>query len=275
MDTMLTSPWPTMHRLILLFCVALIPLTGAEMTATTPRLVLLKLDDVVADKAPAKAVAPNWERITRYLETRRIKASFGIICESLDSDKPLYTEWIKTRIANGYIEFWNHGYLAKYPVDKATGRKSAFDGPPLDEQLEHLRKGQQLFQDKIGLPMRAFGPHAGKLDATAYQALDQIPEIELVWFYHPPKDYTSSKIVIQRVIELEKPIFAPNLENFRSSYAALDPALTSIAMQGHPANWNDERWGQFTAIIDFLIAQGCTFITPSEYLAQRRAAQQP
>ncbi len=52
--------------------------------AADPQVVILKLDDVVAQPSAKGPVSERWQRIADYLVENRIKGSFGIICASLE-----------------------------------------------------------------------------------------------------------------------------------------------------------------------------------------------
>lgn len=235
--------------------------------------VLLKLDDLMGQgRGPNDSVAKTWQRVTDYLEGKGVKASYGILCESLVENRPGYLAWLKARQDKGLIEFWNHGFLNHFKEDKASGRIGQFVGTPIEEQSEYLTKGQKLFADKLGTQMHVFGPHSCAVDAATYAVLEEIPEITMVWFYGPPKGVTTTKFVFERKLNIEVPLFVPNPEDVRTRYEKYGHTLPYIALQGHPAQWDDQRFADFTAIVQYLLDQGCPFMTPSEYLASRAKA---
>ena len=243
----------------------------AALAADAAPVILLKLDDLAWDpKNPEAAVSGRWKQITAYLEGKNLTSSYGILCESLVGEHPAYIAWLKERQAKGVIELWNHGFAFNYKADPASGRKGAFEGTSQAEQRDMLIKGQQLFHDRIGGDLHAFGPHVCHLDGNTYATLETIPEITMVWFYGPPKGVTSGKFVFKRTINLESPIFVPNPAEVQEQFLKTGKNLPYIAMQGHPNQWNAERYQAFTATIDFLLAQGCTFMSPSAYVASKK-----
>jgi peptidoglycan/xylan/chitin deacetylase (PgdA/CDA1 family) len=269
-------PATCLATLVLVFTAALTVSAVEAPAAPTAPVILLKLDDLSWDpKNPDAAVSGRWKQIADYLEGKNLKASFGILCESLATDHPAYIAWLKERQTKGLIELWNHGYNFNYKADPATGAKGAFEGTPLEVQRDMLIKGQQLFREKIGGDMHAFGPHVCHLDGTTYTALEAIPEITMVWFYGPPKGVTTGKFVFKRTINLESPIFVPNPAEVQEQFLKTGKHLPYIAMQGHPNQWNAERFQAFTATIDFLVAQGCTFMSPSAFLATQKRPAAP
>ena len=49
----------------------------SSTTSSASTIIILKLDDVSQQNG---AILPNFQRITRVLESRRIKGSYGLIC---------------------------------------------------------------------------------------------------------------------------------------------------------------------------------------------------
>lgn len=39
-----------------------------------------------------------------------------------------------------------------------------------------------------------------------------------------------------------------------------------IVLQGHPNQWDDKRFEDFTKVVRYLKEQGCPFMTASEYV---------
>ncbi len=125
-------------------------------------------------------------------------------------------------------------------------------------------------REKLGITFTTFGPHWSGTNEFTGKALDQIPELR-IWFYGPAK--TSSKLVLQRVLTLENPTFVPDYDRFVQLYQQRAKDKPVLALQGHPNAWTPERWDGFVKIIRFLQDQGCTFMTPSEYLCSNRNSQ--
>jgi peptidoglycan/xylan/chitin deacetylase (PgdA/CDA1 family) len=258
-----------MLRLLLLLTLSF-SLVAAE--AAGP-LVMLKLDDLVRHgKKPESTVSPRWQKVADFLKAEGVKANFGIICESLDSDCPGYVAWLKQLTADKQIELWNHGWYGSLPKDQVTAtRLGEFLGATAEEQRGLLEKSLHLVQEKTGIAMVAYGPHAAPLvgpdAAAAYAALAQVPQYKLVFYYAPPEETTTDKVVVPRLMELEKPLFVPNADNIRSSFEAKGRKVPLITLQGHPNQWDDPRFEQFAASVRYLKEQGCRFVTVSEYLA--------
>ena len=226
-----------------------------------PQVIILKLDDVKQVKNGA--VHRNWQRVADYIEANHLKASFGIICSSLEKDNPAYFDWIKAMNQKGFIEFWLHGYHERTAGEK-TGE---FEQGTFEEQKAVLERSEKLAREKLGFALPAFGPHwTGTTDATE-QALDAVPEIK-IWLYGPKTPKFYKKVSLPRVLGLENPTFVPDFAKFKAAYERVGAAEKYLVLQGHPPNWyNDDRWNGFIQIVEFLKAKGCVFMTPSEYVA--------
>ncbi len=244
--------------------------------AARPLAVVLKLDDLVRGGKPSTAtVSPRWQRTTDFLEGEKIKASYGLLCDSLEGDCPAYIDWIKQRVTNGFIEIWHHGYYARLlPAEmQVNGRTAEYMGGSVEAQAAMFRKSLDLVKQKTGIEMMAFGPHSTAIDGITYKALEGIPEIKMVFYYGPPKDVPTSKFVVKRLMELEKPLFVPNPENVQKTYEQKKDTLPYIVIQGHPNQWDDARFENFKKSVLYLRDQGCRFLTPSELLTEQNVAK--
>ena len=61
-------------------------------------------------------------------------------------------------------------------------------------------------------------------------------------------------------------VTSPDVEASVAFYEKHAATKSVLVLQGHPEQWNDERWSGFTKIIDFLKSKNVVFMTPSEYL---------
>ena len=240
--------------------------TDAEdASSKQPQVVVLKLDDVVANPAEdGPPVPPRWQRVTDFLKESDLKASYGIIGFSLEEDNARYFEWIKSQHAGGMIEFWNHGYRNR----KGSDPLGEFEGP-YEEQKISLEKTQRLAKERLGIELKVFGPHWSGTNADTARALDEIPAITM-WFYGPAD---SKKFIFPRFLTLENPTHVPDFAKFKAAYERVGHDKPCLALQGHPNSWDEGRWDNFVQIIRFLQSQGCVFMTPTEY-KQRSTSQE-
>ncbi len=220
-----------------------------------PPVVILKLDDV------RQPLHPNWQRVADYIETNRLKASFGIIGSSLESNNPSYFDWIRKMNKKGHIEFWLHGYRERTKDDK----NGEFEQGSFEEQKAILERCERLAKEKLGFTLSAFGPHWSATTEATEQALDAVPEIQ-IWLYGPRQPKYYKKISLPRVMALENPTFVPDFEKFKTTYERVAAKEKFLVLQGHPPNWHSaERWNGFIQIVEFLRSKNCVFMTPSEY----------
>jgi peptidoglycan/xylan/chitin deacetylase (PgdA/CDA1 family) len=239
-----------------------------------PPIIVLKLDDL--KQHYGGRVHPGWQRVADYLKEKKIKAGFGIICETLEKADPKYVEWIRALHDSGQIEFWFHGFDHK--VHEENGVKyNEFNGRSYEEQKEHLEKSQKLAKEKLGFAFNTFGPPGGVGSASFNQdtlrALVEDPDMHVMLFPGPlndagrkAMDSSGGKLVILDYpwqVRLERPLFKPNFEAFLTGYAKF-PNREYFVLQGHPATWKDEGFDQFKQIIEFLQSQKAVFMTPSE-----------
>jgi peptidoglycan/xylan/chitin deacetylase (PgdA/CDA1 family) len=232
-------------------------------------VVLLKLDDVVQYRKPPAPVSPRWQRVTDFLAQQHLKVGFGIICESLEQPSPAYVKWIQDLQQSGQIEFWCHGYHMKNASEPGE-----FEQGTAEEQAAIFRKCEKLAQDKLGFPLPAFGPHwSGTTEATD-AALETVPEIK-IWLYGPAKPKHFTRLSLERVMALENPTFVPDPAKFKPFYERNGAKQKVLVLQGHPDQWDDQRWAGFLEIIEFLKSKGAKFSTPSEYLKLVLVASAP
>jgi peptidoglycan/xylan/chitin deacetylase (PgdA/CDA1 family) len=226
-----------------------------------PQVIILKLDDV--QQVRNGVVHRNWQRVADYIGTNHLKASFGIICSSLETDNPAYFDWIKDLNKKGFVEFWLHGYRARTQADKS----GEFEQGTFEEHKALLERSEKLAKEKLGFTLPAFGQHwSGTTDATE-RALDAVPEIK-IWLYGPRASKLYRKVSLPRVMGLENPTFVPDFAKFKATYERIGAKEKYLVLQGHPPNWyTDERWNGFIQIVEFLRSKGCVFMTPSEYVA--------
>jgi peptidoglycan/xylan/chitin deacetylase (PgdA/CDA1 family) len=239
-----------------------------------PPIIVLKLDDL--KQHYGGNVHPRWQKVADYLREKKVKAGFGVICETLEKADPKYVEWIKSRQQTGEIEFWFHGFDHK--VHEVGGQKyNEFNMRSYEEQKERLEKSQKLAKEKLGFTFHAFGPPGGVGTASfnddTLRIMIEDPDMHVMLFPGPLNDAgrkamasSNGKLVILDYpwqVRLERPLFKPNFDAFVAGYAKF-PKREYFVLQGHPAAWTDESFEQFKKIVEFLITQKAEFMTPSE-----------
>jgi peptidoglycan/xylan/chitin deacetylase (PgdA/CDA1 family) len=236
--------------------------TAAEDTAQlTLRLpvyrqwVVLKADDLTD---AGGQVPPGFVRLFRLLADHDIVASVGLIGRSLETGSTFYAAILRKELATGRIEIFSHCY------DHSSNGTAAiqptvweFKNTPLANQIDHLRRTQDLARLKLNVTIRSFGAPYNAVDSVTVEALRAIPELQ-VWLFGLPG---SGKLVLPRVAELEFPLGNPDAAQFIAHYDAAFPVMT---LQMHPAGWNTAKWLEFEKIVEFLKERQVTFALPSQ-----------
>lgn len=231
-----------------------------------PRVpVVLKLDDLVSTREGA--VPERWRRVTDFARERNLKISAGIICDSLEGEKPAYFSYIKELHSSGSCEFWFHGYDHKQ-WDEGGRKLQEFNGTSYEHQKDHFVKSQALAKEKLGFAFAAFGSPFNATDATTSRVLAEDPDIKVLLFGNAG-DRASGKVVLDRVgpVNIEIPLFVPNPEKFAEAYGANAKGRKYYVLQGHPNQWDDARWAAFVRLVDFLQQNRIPVVTPSELAA--------
>lgn len=227
----------------------------------SPPEVVLKLDDLVSTRDGN--VVPRWKRITDFALAHNIKLSVGIIANSLEGDKPVYFEWIKSLQATGLFEFWFHGYDHK-AWKEGDRNVSEFQGASYGQQKDHFVRSQALAREKLGFAFKTFGSPFNATDTVTDRVLSEDPDIK-VFLFGNPRDTACGKVVLDRVgpVNIEAPLFAPNADAFISGYLKNASGRRYYVIQGHPAQWDDARWSQFVKIVDYLQRNHIPVVTPT------------
>lgn len=256
-----------------LFCASLAPafifsalacatVTKAEASDSSqkPPVVILKLDDL-------RKPDTKFRRILDFLESRNIKATAGIICNSLEGDNEAYFSWIKEKHSSGMVEFWLHGYNHKKWQDADGKDLMEFKRVPYEDQKETITKCQDLARAKLGFPFRTFGAPFNATDEETLKVLNEDPDIKVFLYGNPANASKAPGLMIQdrTAMNIENPIFVPNTDRLKHDFETLAPTREYFVIQGHPEQWDEERIAEFVRMIDYLCSQGVIFTTPYEY----------
>jgi len=245
--------------LLLLACAAQSWADTAPLNAGKRHYVIWKMDDV-------KGLSPGFQRLADWLAEHKMKASFGVICNSLEANKPAYADWLKKQaIENGgLIEFWNHGYdHQKNVVENGKTCDAEFKGTSQAFQTKHLADSNALWKAKTGLVFQTFGAPYNTSDAETEKALEKHPELK-IWLYGPPT--ATRLLVLRRSLNLECATGTVSYETFMQAYQK-QPQGDCLVLQGHPGKWDDASFDAFQRIAGVLAADKWEFVTPREYRA--------
>ena len=248
-----------------------------------PPIIILKLDDVSQQN---NALLPNFLRMTKLLEARRIKGSYGLICnvkwpgaQPLSDSKEEYYQWVKQLQAAGNVEFWFHGW--DHAAHEENGEPHCeFHHRTYEDQKDRFDRSQKIAYEKLGFHFKTFGPGGARsryesMDANTLRVLAEDPHIHVV-FYPKPLDEPArqlaakGKTVLTRVpnVNLERTTGLADFNFFLEGYNQ-NPAAHYFVLQGHPNPWTDAHFTEVEKILDFLLAQNAVFLTPSEFAAKQ------
>ncbi len=241
-----------------------------DATGGKKQVIILKLDDLTA-KFPSKdcPAGPRWKKVVDTVEKKKIKASFGIILNSLEKDNQPYFDWIKDLNSKGNIEFWNHGMTHGEKTENGNKIQEFNKGSSYEEQKATLEKGQKLAKEKLGIELAVLGTPFNSFSDDTEKALEDFPEMK-IWFYGPSKPKISKKLILERSVNLESSVGNPDFDKFKEAYESKGKNKEYLVLQGHPPAWDDKKYDNFEKIVDYLIEKGCVFMTPSEYAATKK-----
>lgn len=221
------------------------------------QFIILKADDLNFDRN--HIVTLQWQRFINYILEKNIKAALGLIGNSLEKGNAAYIDYIKNLDSTGNFEIWNHGFdHIVNQVNERGERYHEFRNTSFEYQKTQLLKTQELARQKLNMTLHAFGAPGNAYDQNTIAALAEIKELK-VWFFGPQN---SSLLALKRYSEIEYPTHNPDYQKFMQFY---NPKREYLALQIHPNSWNDQRFEEFKKIIEQLIADGATFITPCQY----------
>ncbi len=221
------------------------------------QFIILKADDMYWDIK--NTISENWLRFVDMIFQKGIKASLGVIGNSLEHATNDYYVILKFLDNSGHFELWNHGYNHILNQINENGvNYCEFKNTSYLYQQQNLERTQFLANTKLQISFRTFGAPGNAYDESTLKVIDENEEI-LIWFFGNPK---SKKLVLKRFGEIEFPTFNSNFNKFVEIY---DTGRDNLVLQIHPDKWDDSRFAEFEKVVDFLIENQSTFITPIEY----------
>ncbi len=214
-------------------------------------VVILKFDDLGGNFL-------TFDRVAKILRERDIVASFGLVGNTIlgvSPKMPLIT-YMKKWIEEDGIEIWHHGFYHT---------KEEFSTDDYDTQLTNFKRTLDEFERTTGLKITSFGsPHNNSGRDTIIMVKDNFPEIK-AFFHGYYDDNVSSVYHIRNHCALE-PGGVPgtqDLDAFKIMYS-YQKYNSHIFIQIHPGNYKNSQLNVLEEMIDYLIADGCTFMTPTE-----------
>ncbi len=247
-----------MNRLNILIAIAVLAISLPVIAQDKPRrIAIIKADDV-------RGITPKWDRFFNLSKEKGVKVSAGIICNSLQKDKKGYFNWLNKLKASGSVEFWNHGWDHKRWT---TGEKkvSEFGGSGYAHQKKHFDDSQKLMKKVLGVATVAFGTPYNAVDADTVKVMNQDANMRLFFSYRAQK--LKGAVIAPMSLRGESDgTGKPNFQKFKAQYIQ-KKNISFTAIQFHPNAFSEKHFSEYSKILDFLIAEGWTFMLPAEYVA--------
>jgi peptidoglycan/xylan/chitin deacetylase (PgdA/CDA1 family) len=221
------------------------------------QIIILKADDLQLNQG--SLLSREWLNFINLVKNKKIKASLGLIGNTLENMDRQSLKRLKDLICDDQLEIWNHGY--DHVIDQVDDHGDhywEFKNTNLEHQRQHILMTQELAKDKLGIVLKTFGAPGNAFDQNTQEALDSIDDIK-VWFFGSDD---STKLVLRRFAEIEFPTHYPDYNKFIGNYISTKDYL---ALQIHPNSWDAIRLNEFEKIVDFLVQQKATFLTPFEF----------
>ncbi len=256
------------------------------------QFVILKADDVFP--SAGGTINHRWVDYFSYLLSKRVKTSAGLVNLYLASYSGDTLKYLRSLAESGMVEFFHHGWdhsssevapgagakkkskekedaelrllLDKAFFGKAENEKRIFEfqGTSYAYQKAHLESGVQAAKQYLGITLHTFGPPFGKTDANTIQVVDEHPDIRIVFAACPG----TKKLVLERFVDAETGTGEVSFDLFRRQHEA-NRGREYLSYQLHPQEtvFHDRFESDFKRMIEYLIADGVTIVTPMEYLA--------
>lgn len=240
----------------------LLTLSFIGNTALAQRKIIFKLDDFSARNGSCPA-AP----VLDYLVQMKIKAGIGFIAKRLDATAygVLRTYLDATDNAGQKLfEVWHHG------LDHV---KPEFRGTDYAYQKNHFDSGTLLIKNLLNVQMRSFGSPYNANDSITNNVIAEDPNYKVTLFNKPAPAAATGILNLNNRVNMEISTGIVDFNAFVSNYNTYKNTYSNLmVLQGHPHLWTPALLDQFKLIIDFLIKEGCIFVTPYEYYLSVNAA---
>ncbi|MEM1027607.1 MAG: DUF2334 domain-containing protein [Planctomycetota bacterium] len=235
-------------------------MNAQEAPAPSGPKIILKLDDM---KHRGGELVAGWQMTLEYLDSKDIPATIGIVCNTLEDAPSAYIDALKQLHATGRYELWNHGW--SHTRDKEAGTFE-FKGMPYEYQAERFARSQEIAREVLGIEFIGFGAPYNQTDESTARIISEHPEIR--WWMYPPRqaEVADGVTPFYRVgkVNIEIPVHVPNPQAMEEAFPQYRDREV-LVIQGHPMSWDREgRFEDFVAIMEYLTAQGCTFVLPRD-----------
>ena len=220
----------------------------AEKEEVKTPTVILRFDDL------KDSSLEEIERATEILNSYDINASIGVIGSALGSAE-LYQAIID--LYNGGAEIWHHGY---------THDSKEFYGATAESAVESYRKTYELILQYCGIEITSLGGPYNNVDSTALKAIQEaFPSLKCV-MDSSDKANVATVVNFYAITTFEGDTGTSakiNLEGFIEHFEKIQHN-EYIVIYCHPGSWTNADFATFDQLVQYLIGEGVTFMTPSE-----------
>lgn len=237
---------------------------GALAKSNVPlqKIAIIKADDV-------RKISAEWDRFFALSKEKGVKISAGIVCNSLQLQKPDYISWLQSHHKSGWVEFWNHGWDHQRWETKEGLRMHEFNGSGYAHQKKHFDDAQSAMKKSFGVAPIAFGAPYNAVDSDTLRILHHSPDVHLLFTYKKKALHNTVQALMVLRGEADG-TSKPNFEKFKRAYEK-HPSLSFTALQFHPNGFDDRHFGEYANILDFMLDEGWVFMQPQEYVNVVRA----
>ena len=232
----------------------------SQVTFSQPKIIL-KLDDLSVKNNVCQC-AP----VLDYLVQKKLKAGLGIIAIRND-DTVLKTLLPYLKATNSksepLFEIWHHGLDHIRPEFQGTG---------YDYQKSHFDEADRLIKKLLGIQMHSFGSPYNATDSVTDRVVSENKNYKVFMFSSLKEHGKGNILYLDHRVNMENGTGKPEYDYFFENYTKFKGKYTDyIILQGHPNLWTPEKMEQFKKIIDFLISEGCEFVTPYEFYQSKKS----
>ena len=190
-------------------------------------------------------------RATEILNNYDIDASIGVIGSQLGSAE-LYQAIID--FYNGGAEIWHHGYLHD---------SNEFHSATEESVIENYRKTIELIKENCGIDITSLGAPYNRTDSAALKVLQEtFPSLKCVMGSEDKSD-VATIVNFHAITTFEGDGSEVDLESFKTTFENYRHN-EYIVIYCHPGAWSEASFEQFGLLVQYLIGEGVTFMTPSE-----------
>ena len=242
----------------LLFLFGVITFSNSVFAQTK---IVLKLDDIAANKTSGNKAS----MVMDYLLGLDIKASYGVIAKNLDdSALGLMHKYIDAQNKKGekMIEIWHHGY--DHSNNNPPAKNMEYKGTSYALQKANFNKADSLVKLYLGVQMQTFGAPFNAVDSNTLKVIAENKNYHILFYFAESPEREKQLTRLNTRINIENGTGNPNYEYFVSECEKNNAFKNSyLVLQGHPLQWNAQKFDEFKKIIAYLREKNCIFVLPS------------